>query len=60
MKCDWLANRGCLFLGKYSIEIDVLGLGERRDQMSIPKTKESEKKYIQELSLQQKPHSTKN
>ena len=33
--CDWLTNRECLFSGNSSIKIDVLGLDEKRDLMSV-------------------------
>ena len=40
MICDWLANRERLFPGESSIKNDVLWLDERRDPMSITKTRE--------------------
>ena len=40
MICDWFANRECLFQGKSSIKKkDVLGLNEKRDSISEPKTR---------------------
>ena len=35
---DWLASRQCLFPGKSSMKIEVMGLDGRRYPMSIPMT----------------------
>ena len=58
---DWpVVEEHEMFSGESSVKIDVLVFKERRDPMSVPKTREQEKKSPQDLKpLQQKPYSPK-